>query len=199
MSNDSRPVSTARRQASGAISTVTRQFEAVFLEHWPRIYRLLVRLVGDGDEAEDLALEAFIRLYQHEPAMQALDGDPHAVEFNISAWLYRVATNLGLNAIRGWKRRRRHEMESGIQDLLSQSSEGPAEAFAAEEERRRVRQVLGGMRPRQAQLLILRHSGLSYQEIAAALGVSATSIGPLLFRAESEFAKRFRDLYPDGG
>ena len=52
---------------------------------------------------------------------------------------------------------------------------------------------------RQAQLLILRSSGQSYQEIAASLGVSVTSIGTLLNRAEAEFEKRYRAAYPEGG
>jgi RNA polymerase sigma-70 factor (ECF subfamily) len=47
---------------------------------------------------------------------------------------------------------------------------------------------------RQAQLLILRYSGLSYRELAVALGVSENSIGTLLVRAEREFEKRFRGV-----
>jgi len=55
------------------------------------------------------------------------------------------------------------------------------------------------MEPRQAQLLILRHSGRSYQEIGAALQVSITSIGTLLARAENEFARRYRATDHTGG
>ncbi len=58
----------------------------------------------------------------------------------------------------------------------------------------RVREALARMKPAQAQLLILRHSGLSYQELAEALGVKASSIGTLLARAEAEFEKRYREL-----
>jgi RNA polymerase sigma factor (sigma-70 family) len=199
LSDDSRPAPASSWNTHGAIPIVTNKFEAIFLEHWPGIYRMLVRLVGDGDEAEDLALETFMRLYQQKKAMQALDERPENAEFNVSAWLYRVATNLGLNAIRGWKRRQRREMESGLRDFLEQFPESPAEVFAAEEDRSRVREVLAGMRPRQSQLLVLRHSGRSYREIAAIMGVSVTSIGPLLFRAEKEFGKRFRALFPEGG
>ena len=173
------------------------KFEDVFLEHWPQVYGLLLRLVGDHAEAEDLALEAFLRLYQrqedHQPAAQAKN------ELNIGGWLHRVATNLGLNAIRGWKRRQRYEMESGKLDLSENAPASPAEVFAAGEERQRVRLILSQMEPRQAQLLILRHSGLSYQEIGAALQVSVTSIGTLLARAENEFARRYRAADHTGG
>ncbi|MBI3363120.1 MAG: sigma-70 family RNA polymerase sigma factor [Chloroflexi bacterium] len=160
-------------------------FETAFLEHWPRVYGVLLGLVGDRDEAEDLALETFWRLCQRPPE--------HGRELNLGGWLYRVATNLGLNAIRGWKRRERYELEAGRREIEENSPADPAAIFVREEERRRVRQVLGGMRPREAQLLILRHSGLSYRELAAALGVSEKSIGTLLARAENEFEKRYGD------
>lgn len=159
-------------------------FEALFLEHWPRVYGVLLRLVGDPAEAEDLALETFWRLYDHPP--------PDESQLNVGGWLYRVATNLGLNAIRAWKRRERYELEAGRWD--AEAGADPAEAVAQSEERRRVRRVLRELDQRQAQLLILRYSGLSYRELAAALGVSQNSIGTLLVRAEREFEKRYRSL-----
>ena len=50
------------------------------------------------------------------------------------------------------------------------------------------------MNPRQAELLVMRHSGLTYKEIAEALKLAPTSIGPLLLRAEHEFEKQYRAL-----
>ena len=60
------------------------------------------------------------------------------------------------------------------------------------EERQIARAILARMDSRQAQLLVMRHSGVSYKEIAAALNLSPTSIGPLLLRAEREFEKHYR-------
>jgi RNA polymerase sigma-70 factor (ECF subfamily) len=187
----SRASSQPLQPAESTPSGLAGSFDAIFLEHWPRVYALLVRLVGDGDEAEDLALDTFMRLYERKPA------DGH--ELNVGGWLHRVATNLGLNAIRGWKRRQGYELESGKNELFEARSAAPPELFADEEKRRSVRLILSQMELRQAQLLILRHSGHSYQEIAAALGVSVTSIGTLLNRAETEFEKRYRAAYPEGG
>jgi RNA polymerase sigma-70 factor (ECF subfamily) len=161
-------------------------FEALFLEHWTAVYRLLYRLVGDPAEAEDLALEAFVRLYQRPPQREQ--------EFNPGGWLYRVATNLGLQSIRSWKRRERYEMTAGKQVLEETPEDRPAEIMAQEEERRLVRQALARMNERQSQLLILRHSGLPYKDIAESLGLAPTSIGPLLVRAEREFEKHYRAL-----
>jgi len=166
-------------------------FESIFLEHWPRVYGLLRRLVGDDAEAEDLALDAFLRLYRRKPSG---DGD-----LNVGGWLHRVATNLGLNAIRGWKRRQHYELESGKMDLVDNQPATPDELYAGAEERQRVRAILVQMEPRQAQILILRHSGQKYQEIAASLDVSPASIGPLLARAESEFERRYRAVNEEKG
>ena len=188
---------TSLHLAESSPAGLSRQFEAIFLEHWPKVYGLLLRLVGDHAEAEDLALDAFLKLYQREGSHPAnAKGED---DFNVGGWLHRVATNLGLNAIRGWRRRQRYELESGKADLAENDPSSPAEIYAAGEERQRVRLILSQMEPRQAQLLVLRHSGLSYQEIAAALEVSVTSIGTLLGRAEAEFARRYRAADHAGG
>jgi RNA polymerase sigma-70 factor (ECF subfamily) len=165
---------------------VASTFEALFMEHWAPVYRILQRIVGDPAEAEDLALETFFRLYQRYP--------PREAEFNIGGWLYRVATNLGLHSIRSWKRRERYETTAGKFALEETPEERPAEILAKQEERRFVRLALAQMNERQSQLLIMRHSGLSYKEIAEALQLAPTSIGPLLLRAEREFEKWYRAI-----
>ena len=67
----------------------------------------------------------------------------------------------------------------------------PATALERRQERGQVRQTLSAMKPRAAQILILRYSGLSYAEMAAALGVKPSSVGTLLARAEREFEKMY--------
>jgi RNA polymerase sigma factor (sigma-70 family) len=165
---------------------VSSAFEALFREHWAHVYRLLNRLVGDPAEAEDLALETFVRLYQHHP--------PSENEFNAGGWLHRVATNLGLHSIRSWKRREGYELTAGKYALEETPESRPAEIMAQEEERRLVRLALAQMNERQSQLLVMRYSGLSYKEIAETLKLAPTSIGPLLLRAEREFEKHYRAL-----
>jgi RNA polymerase sigma-70 factor (ECF subfamily) len=172
-------------QVEKQTAELQQSFEVTFLEHWPHVYAFLVRLVGDPAEAEDLALETFLRLYKRPPA----DSQP----LNMGGWLHRVASNLGLNAIRSWKRRQRYELETGKSVLQEHPADNPAELFTAEEEHQLVRQILAEMNPRQSQLLILRHSGMAYREIAQTLGLSAASLGPLLLRAETEFERRYRN------
>jgi RNA polymerase sigma-70 factor, ECF subfamily len=167
-----------------AAASAARSFQELFLEHWSGVYQLLVRMIGDPAEAEDLALETFYRLYKNPPE--------NGEGFNLRGWLFRVATNLGLHSIRSDQRRQRYELEAGKYALEAGSPEYPAEVLENKEANHLVRLVLSRMKPRQAALLILRYSGLEYKEIAGALGLAPTSIGPLLIRAEREFAKKYR-------
>ena len=76
-----------------------------------------------------------------------------------------------------------------------EASDDPLADVLRDDKRRRVHAVLAAMKPAQAQLLMLRQSGLSYQELAEIFGVKANSIGTLLARAEADFEKRFCELY----
>jgi RNA polymerase sigma-70 factor (ECF subfamily) len=166
----------------------TEHFEAVFKEQWPRVYSVLFRLVGDRAEAEDLALEAFWRLYRRSPRS----------EDNLAAWLYRVATNLGLNALRSRRRRTLYEEAAGKISLETDPPAEPPEELERAEQRRLVQAALAGIKPQSARLLVLRHSGLSYVELASVLGVAPSSSGTLLARAEAEFEKHYRRLEEGG-
>jgi len=157
-------------------------FEDLFLQNWDKVYSVLFRLTGDRDEAEDLALETFLRLWQRPPAQDR----------TLVGWLYRVATNLGYNAMRSAGRRSRHELDAGMEALAaSAGSPNPAKEAERSEDRQRVQQILQQMQARQAQLLILRHSEMSYQEIAEILKIAPSSVGTLLVRAEKEFIRLY--------
>jgi RNA polymerase sigma factor (sigma-70 family) len=162
-------------------------FRAVFLQHYARIVAILMRLVGDGAHAEEIANDAFWRLYR-QPELQ--------VDSNVGGWLYRTATNLGIDALRVSGRRRRHEQAAGR--LINESTGAdPLDDLLREEKRRRVRAALASIKPAQAQLLVLRASGWSYKELAEALDVKASGIGTMLNRAEDEFRNRYLVLYPN--
>lgn len=161
-------------------------FESLFREYWAYVYRIVRRLVVDPAEAEDLTLETFLRLYQRGPFREA--------GFQPGGWLYRVATNLGLRSIRSFKRRENYELKAGRFALDEAPETQPVEIQAANESQTMARQALAAMNERQAHLLVLRYSGMSYKEIADTLGLSPTSIGPLLVRAEREFEERYRAL-----
>ena len=177
-------------------ANTSMQFEALFREHWSRVYGVVFRIVGDPDEAEDLALETFMKLYHtmESPAGIRVFHFGRSKNTNLGGWLYRVATNLGLNALRARKRREHYELEAGMDTLQINSPQNPAQKVERAEEHQRVRLILSQMKPRAAKMLILRHTGLSYTEIASAVKVSPNSVGKLLSRAEKDFERRYRAL-----
>ena len=161
------------------------EFRAVFLQHYARIVAILVRLLGDLSHSEEVANDAFWRLYR-QPALQ--------VDGNVGGWLYRTATNLGIDALRASGRRRQYEEDAGAARNEGGAG-GPLDDLMREEECRRVRAVLASIKPTQAQLLILRSSGLSYKELADALNVKISGIGTMLNRAEEEFRNRYLAIH----
>ena len=167
-------------------------FESLFQSHYPRVYALLLRLVGTEAEAEDLAQDVFIQLYRHP----LRPGREH----NLAAWLYRVATNLGYNALRSEKRlaaRREALARESLAEAPLHSAPDPATEALRAEERAQVRAVLTQLPLPQAQLLFLRQAGFSYKELAEILEVAPGSIGTLLARAERAFAEVWEKLMRD--
>jgi len=164
-------------------------FEALFRGHYPRLVGLLTRLTGDRGQAEEIAADAFSKLARRSTLL--------ATREDVTAWIYRVATNAGLDALRA-DSRRRHTEEAAIAERLRVQAEGSAlEGLLREERSARVRAVLTGMKTRDAQLLLLRAGGMAYREIAQTLGIQSSSVGTLLARAEREFERKYRARHGD--
>jgi RNA polymerase sigma-70 factor (ECF subfamily) len=161
-------------------------FDALFHAHYARVVGMLGRLMGDRGQAEEVAADAFCKLARQG----ASDSEGR------TAWLYRVAINAGLDAVRSNTRRRRRE-EAACAESRRTTAPGALDHLLREERRARVQDVLAALKPRDAQLLLLRSSGWAYRELAEALGVSAGSVGTLLARAEAEFERTYRARYGD--
>jgi RNA polymerase sigma-70 factor, ECF subfamily len=164
-------------------------FEALFREHYPRIVGLLARLTGDRAQAEEIAADTFSKLARRSALLASRE--------DVTAWIYRVAANAGLDAVRANARRRRKEEAASRERLRADDTAGALDLLLLEERGARVRSVLAALKPRDAQILLLRSSGMPYREIALALGVAPSSVGTLLARAEREFERRFRARYGD--
>ncbi len=184
----SEPLSQTEVLLAGLRAGNQEAFETVFREHYGPVFAVAYRLLGSAAEAEDAAQEAFLRLYEHPL--------PAGRDHNLRGWLLRVTTNLAYNALRSRGRRRVREERAGSmraaaetasegQDAAARSAADAADAAA------RVRAVLARLPERQGQLLLLRQAGLTYAELATALGVAPGSVGTLLARAE----RAFRDQY----
>ena len=155
--------------------------ESLFRARFDRTARIIARVVRDPARAEELAVEAFVKLWRNPQAHNSI-AEP---------WLYRTAVRLGLDELRRQTRRLRYE------SLLARvrGTPTPEEIHSATEERDRVRLVLGAIPPRQAELLLLRSQDLSYAEVAAALDLNPASLGTLLSRAQQSFRREYIERY----
>ncbi|HEV3330612.1 MAG TPA: sigma-70 family RNA polymerase sigma factor [Bryobacteraceae bacterium] len=164
-------------------------FEALFRDHYPRMVSLLTHLTGDRGQAEEIAADAFSKLARRSALLASRE--------DVAAWVYRVATNAGLDALRANSHRRRREGAAGAERLRVGAEPGALEELMREERAARVRAVLATLKPRDAQLLLLRNGGMAYREIARTLGVQPSSVGTLLARAEREFERKYRARHGD--
>ena len=156
------------------------RIEEAYRAHYQRLVRILVRITGSRGHAEELASEALCRL---------------STEENVEAWLFRTAINLGFNALKAQSRRTRHERDAGIEIVRTAQAGDPLDDVLRAERQQHVRNVLAQMKPRDAQLLLLRHEGFSYQETASILKLNPASVGKLLARAMAEFKSKYSKYY----
>lgn len=171
----------AEANAAAGARPAAFDFEALFQAHYPRIARAIVRVINDPGRAEELAVETFWKLWRHREAQNESAG----------GWLYRSAIRLALDELR--RSARRAKYEPWFRPLIAPRT--PHELFDASEEQGRVRAVLAGLPRIQAELLLLRHEGLSYAELASSLGLNPASIGTLLNRAQDAFRKEYVKRY----
>lgn len=168
-----------------------QDFDDLFKAHYEGVYRLLYRIVGTREEAEDLAQETFLRLHRADHLWDRRRISSER-SHNIRGWLYRVASNLAYNVLRGEGRRQRRQVETARQSIGSgRAEDDPAELIVRGDDQQAVRRALAALSHKQAQLLLLRHAGLSYRELAETLGVAPGSVGTLLARAETAFEKSY--------
>ena len=179
--------------ASNGDSRSAAWVEVLFRAHYARITSMLARLTGDRGQAEEIAADVFHKLSKRPALLEGRD--------DLTAWMYRVATNAGFDALRTNSRRRKYEQAAGVNGIHAMApnhtQDSALDEMLRQERCARVRSVLSDMKPREAQLLLLRSSGLAYREVAQTLGIQPGSVGTLLARAEAEFERRFRTRYGD--
>ncbi|GIG88472.1 hypothetical protein Pen02_34080 [Plantactinospora endophytica] len=177
----SRAAGRAGRKDAVAVSTpagrnaIRPDLERVFRAAYPRVVGVAARVLGSRDQADDVAQEVFLAFGRSSvPAAEAV------------GWLCVAAAHTALNHLRtGRRRASREEAVSGAAPV----SPDVADLVVTLDERRRVRAALARLPRRQAVALVLRHSGLSYAEVAAALDLSPGSVGTVVRRAESALRK----------
>lgn len=178
--------SSAPTQESRAAAYVSQAgvdaFEAFFWRHERDILGYLWRLTGDEQAAYDLSQETFVRAWQRFDTLQHYD-QPRA-------WLFRVASNLGINHLRG--RSRRGEQTTATEEIQNIVALGgdPAHRLAESDT---IHRILGDLPPKQRAAVVLCDVyGLTSAEAAAALGLSHGSLKMSLWRGRERFRQEYQ-------
>ena len=173
-------------------------FEVLLGRYRGPLVSFFVRMVRDHGLAEDLAQEAFLRVYQARHRYQP--------EARFTTWLYRIATNLALNAIRDRKPMVPHggiefEDGEGESETARLADERPtAEQQMMESDRARlIREAVEDLPEKQCAAVVLhKYQNVDYRQISKILGVSESAVKSLLFRAYESLRARLEPLLKGG-
>lgn len=154
----------------------------------PTVFRLAAALLGDRDEAADVAQETYVRAWERVQELR----DPAAA----LGWLCAIARNVAQDRRRGWWRRDRAPLAAlGPALEAAGGPPTPHETLAAGERDAAVRRAIAGLGERQRVVLVLREvDGMTYEEIAEALGVPVGTVESRLHRARQALARRLGPL-----
>ena len=164
-------------ETRGKALTASTRFEEFFRTEYPLLVCIAHGIVRDAHLAEDVAQDVLIAAQHRFPDPL---GDNHA-----RAWVRVATTHASLNVLRSGRRRQDRQARAP-RDAASAS---PEDLAIASEDGRVVRAALDRLPRHAATVLVLRHSGLSYAEIADAMDVGIGQIGTMLRRSEARFRK----------
>ena len=157
-------------------------FEKLVTEYERAVYAIAQRMTGNAEDAADMTQETFIKAYN---SLSSFRGDS-----KFSVWLYRIANNVCLDFLRSRSRKPTVSLSAEDDDGeetqldIADESQSPELLLESALTRDAVRRGLDSLPPDYKQILLLREiQGLSYEEIAAALGIESGTVKSRIFRA----------------
>ena len=175
-------------------------FEKLVAHYQDRVYNYVLRMIYDPVEAEDVAQEAFVRAWQGLARFRGAS--------SFQTWLYRIASNLAIDAARSRKRRglttvSLDEPVEGMDaselehDLPDDTRYGPAESVEQDELRGYVWSAVAELSDKLRPVIVLADlQGLSYGEIAKILGCPVGTVKSRLFNARGQLRDKLRERLP---
>jgi RNA polymerase sigma-70 factor (ECF subfamily) len=163
-------------------------FDQLVKRYETKVYSLAYRFTGNHADANDLAQETFIRVYQ---ALSSFRGDS-----SFATWLYRVASNVCRDELRRQQRRKKISLDemmsqAGGNLYLADEGESPEESLEKSELQQAVQKCLNSLSDEHRLILIMREiQGLSYEEIAAALDCSLGTVKSRLNRSRQALKQK---------
>jgi len=156
-------------------------FGALFRDHYPRIHRTLLGMLGDPTDAAEIAQQAWIKAWQNLPRFN--------FQSRFLTWVHRIAVNCALDELR--RRRRRNSrflrLFTATDHDRPDTAPRPPDALAASELGTSIDRAIASLTDSQRTVLVLReYDGYSYEEIAA---ITGTRIGTVMSRLHAARTK----------
>jgi RNA polymerase sigma-70 factor (ECF subfamily) len=170
-------------------------FEFLIEKYRKPMVSFMYRMVHNQAVAEELAQEVFLRVYRSRQTYRA--------EARFSTWLYRIATNLGVNHARDTRHERtaptvyldQPDPETGTTPDVADKRPGAEEELVKDERMRAIRKHVMALPERQRTAVLMhKYQGLDYKEIGAVLHLSESATKSLLFRAYQTLRERLKDF-----
>lgn len=164
-------------------------FDTLFARHQDYVYNIVYGILGRHEDARDVTQEVFLQVHRR---LRSFRGGSR-----FATWLYRIAVNRAVDAGR---RRARQRWLPFLETLADKPDEapGPEQIAARSSEVEAVQRVLNEVPLQHRDVLVLRYyQGLSVEEIAEVLGISATAAKVRLHRARRHFKERYVALFGD--
>jgi RNA polymerase sigma-70 factor, ECF subfamily len=187
--DDDSLVRDARRGDARAFRTLVERYQR-------RVYQLALGMVKDSDEAMDITQETFVRVHRYLPSFKG--------ESSFFTWTYRIATNLCLDSARRRGRSERVEMDESDAEIEarmdppSAAFAGPQRAALNSELKAKIDDALASLSENHRAILLLREvEGLSYEELAHALGIRKGTVMSRLFHARLKMQRKLREYLGD--
>jgi len=168
-------------------------FEKLVKKYQESIINIIYQFIGERDEAEDLAVEVFLRVYRAAKKYQA--------KAKFTTWLYKITTNLCLNEIRKKAKLQTislskpisagEEKEEELIEKIADAVPSPQQILEKKERNALIRKAIDSLPAKQRMATILQiYEGLSYKEISRILGCSVKSVERRLYWARTNLKER---------
>lgn len=185
--NDKKLIERCKRGDKEAFDTLFRLYEK-------RVYNLAYRLSNNYDEANDITIDAFVRVFQ---ALKLFRGDAH-----FSTWLFRIVTNVYLDRRKRSKNKQHLSLEEYIEldensvaRQVEDPGPGPEHVLEGIERSELLRQAIAELPDYQRTMVILYHTeGLAYDEIAEVLSLPIGTVKSRLNRARLTLREKLEPL-----
>jgi len=157
----------------------------IYREHYAMVYRAAYRVTGNSSDAEDVLQTVFLRLLRRAPEAEAVT--------NMEGYLRRAAVNSAVDLIRSRQAAPQVPLENVAPLLPENPSLAPDRVHASAVIRQWLRQAVGRLSPRAAEMFVLRFfEGQENPEIAQSLGTTPGSVAVTLSRTRDRLQQEFR-------